>query len=489
MYRQIIGYIPSNVIPALVAVLMIYAYTRLLSPEAFGSYSFVFTAVLVLQTSLFYALPIAVMRFFPGATRDGREDGLLKEAYVVFYGMSLAMIALAVCAGLLIDLPAQYRIAAWLAVPMLLFRSLVQLNQAVNRSGNKMHRFNAIECAHAVLGFALGLVAMVLVGPNAEAIIIGLMAAAIICSTFDIRLLGSPFRRTAGALDKAELVRLVDYAWPLVAVAATAMVLQNGDRFLLGSLAGAGTLGIFAVAYNLVERPTTLICLSISTATFPLVVQVLEHQGREAARQQAGRNGIALLAVSLPACAGLALTADYVAASLVGPAFREGVAALIPIMSFTALARGLRGHFIDHAFHLSGRPLKMLWTYLPATVLNIALNLYVVPRYGMFGAAWTALLCQTGTVVGGWFLGTSLFPVWLPLGQVLRCFAAIIPMAVALSLIHFPLDWFGLFGQIAVGGVLYVISAIVLDVGEVRSLGAGALRRRLAPKKVPALMD
>ena len=75
MYRQIIGYIPSNVIPAIVSIVMVYAYTRLLSPAAFGSYSYVFSAVLVLQTSLFYALPIAVTRFFPGPPgMGGRTD-------------------------------------------------------------------------------------------------------------------------------------------------------------------------------------------------------------------------------------------------------------------------------------------------------------------------------------------------------------------------------------------------------------------------------
>jgi O-antigen/teichoic acid export membrane protein len=486
VYRQIIGYIPSNVIPAVVSIVMIFAYTRLLSPEAFGSYSFVFAAVLVLQTSFFYALPIAVMRFFPAAELAGRQDGLLKEAYVVFYAMCLAMVLVSVCVWLLIDLPAPYRFAALLALPMLLFRSLVQLNQAVNRSGNLMRRFNIIESTHALLGFGLGLAAMYILGPGPEAIIVGLLIAAVICSFADLRLLASPIRRTAGALDKAELVRLVEYAWPLVAVAATAMILQNSDRFLLGSLAGAGVLGIFAVAYNLVERPTTLICSSISTATFPLVVRVLEHQGREAARIQAGQNGIALLAVTLPACVGLALTADYVAATLVGPAFRAGVAALLPIMSITALARGLRAHFIDHAFHLSGRPLMMLWTYMPATLVNIALNLYVVPRYGMFGAAWTALVCQGATVVGGWFLGTSLFPVWLPVGQVVRCVLAVVPMAVALTLIRFPLDWFGLFASILMGGGLYIVSAIVLDVGEVRSIGRRALRKRFPPKKRPS---
>jgi O-antigen/teichoic acid export membrane protein len=266
------------------------------------------------------------------------------------------------------------------------------------------------------------------------------------------------------------------------------VILQTSDRFLLGPLAGAGVLGVYAVAYSLVERPTTLICSSISTATFPLVVQVLENQGREAARLQAGRNGIALLAVTLPTCAGLALTADYISASLVGPEFRSGVAALLPIMSFTALARGLRSHFIDHAFHLSRRPLSMLWTYGPATALNILLNLYLVPRYGMMGAAWAALFCQAVTVVSGWMLGTSLFPVWLPVRQVFTCVLAVVPMAIALAVIPLPMNWIGLLSAIALGSALYIVSALVLDVGGMRSIGLSAVRARVRTR-IPALTD
>ena len=192
--------------------------------------------------------------------------------------------------------------------------------------------------------------------------------------------------------------------------------------------------------------------------------------------------------VTLPACVGLALTADYVAATLVGPAFRDGVAALLPILAFTALARGLRAHFVDHAFHLAGRPLLMLWTYGPATVANIALNLYVVPRYGMFGAAWTAFACQSATVVAGWFLGTSLFPVWLPLGQVVRCVLAVVPMTVTLTLVRFPLTWFGLFAAIILGLALYIASVLALNVGDIRTIARDALRQ-CSRGKVPALTD
>jgi O-antigen/teichoic acid export membrane protein len=245
-------------------------------------------------------------------------------------------------------------------------------------------------------------------------------------------------------------------------------------------------LGIYAIAYNLVERPTSLICLSITTATFSLVLQVMEKKGQDAAVIQSGRNGIALISVALPACVGLALTADYIAGSLVGPAFRQGVAALIPIMALAAFLRGMRAHFVDHAFHLAGNPLKMLWSYGPATVLNILLNLWAVPRYGMFGAAWTAVACQGVTVVAGWFVGRMQFPLWLPWGQVARCALAVVPMAAALILVRFSPGWFGLFAAISMGAVIYGAAAIALDVGDIRSIGRDLMLRRLR-REVPML--
>ena len=141
--------------------------------------------------------------------------------------MCFAVIVISICAGLLIPFPSEYRLAAWLALPMLLFRSLVQLNQQVNRCGNLIGRYNTVECVHTVLGFALGLLALYVLGYGAEAIILGLLIAAVLCSACDIGLLASPFRRTAKALDRAELVRLVEYALPLVAVAATAVTAEQ----------------------------------------------------------------------------------------------------------------------------------------------------------------------------------------------------------------------------------------------------------------------
>jgi hypothetical protein len=57
-----------------------------------------------------------------------------------------------------------------------------------------------------------------------------------------------------------------------------------------------------------------------------------------------------------------------------------------------------------------------------------------------------------------------------------------------LTLVRFSLDWQGLFAAVMFGGALYVLSAIALDVGEVRTIGMAVLRKRLHPN-VAALTD
>ncbi|MBN8873663.1 MAG: polysaccharide biosynthesis protein [Rhodospirillales bacterium] len=468
MYRQIVLYLPSNIVPAICSFLLVVVYTRLLTPESFGVYSLAFSAVLVAQTALFYALPIAITRFHPGASLEGREVSFLKSAYTVFYAGAAVVAAIGFSLVTLLPMGSVSGAPALLVVPVLLARAAVSMNQAFNRSANRLGRYNTIECAHAVLGLVAGVALVLVLGPSAEAVMLGLLVAALTCALRDVRLLSLPLRRRDVPLDRGTVRHLLGYAWPLVMVAITASLLQLSDRFLLGGLGDAAMLGVYAVAYSLVERPMALICSAVSTATFSLAVQVMERDGREAGRIQAGRNGAVLLALTLPACAGLALTAPYVSAALVGPAFRDGVAALIPIMCVTALLHGVRSHFIDHAFHLSGRSSRMMWSYGPAAIANLVLNLVLIPRFGMFGAAWSGLVAQALAVIVGWSVGRRVFPLWVPLAEVGRIVGSVAVMAVVLSLVSFPLNGFGLIQAVALGGCAFLATALLLNVAGAR---------------------
>jgi O-antigen/teichoic acid export membrane protein len=474
MLRQIAGYTPANIIPAVTAFVMVYAYTHLLTPSSFGAYSFIFAAAMLAQTAFYYPISISTLRFYPMALLNGDVASLTRAVYSIFFAISVLVGLVWIVTSALLAVQPEYQHAAWLAVPLLVLRSAVLINQAINRSANRTGRYNLIECANAVGSLIFGLAAIFLLARSAGSVLLGFVVSAAICCALDIRLMLSPFRTSNQRLDREALAPLIAYSMPLTTTAIAASSLQLSDKFLLGTLGGAEMLGIYAVAFSLVDRPISLICSSVSTVTFPLAVHVLENEGREAGRLQNAKNGTVLLGLLLPACVGLALTAPLIADVLVGEQFRLGVARLIPIFCAMALCRGMRAHFVDHSFHLARRPDMMLWTYAPAALASILLNLIAIPRYGPYGAAFVGLACQVGALAMGWAMGRSVFPICLPLPSLVKSIAALFPMIAILTIAKFPPDLLGLTCAVGIGGGLYAVGALLLDVGEVRS----ALRSR-----------
>ena len=482
MGRQLLNYVPANLVPAAASILMVVVYTRLLSPAEFGRFNLAFSAVLIVQMVGFNGLAFATSRFYPAA-RTADASGLLRHAYAAFGLLAMLVSVASLLAALLLPAGA---VPAWtgLLLPLALLRSLVGQNQAVNRAADGALRFNLVECAHAVLGFVAGLALVLTAGPQARNPLLGLLLAALLCAAFEWRGLRAGFSRGAAPPDRRGFADLQRFAWPLSVSFGATCLLQYGDRFLLDFFGGPQTVGPYAVAWSLVERPTTLLSMAVSLATFQGVVQAMEQHGREAARVQLGGNGIALLALIAPGCAGLALSAAPIAAVMVGPEFRAPVAGLIPVMAATALVRCMSVHFVDHAFHLARRSGLMLAVYLPAALGTLALDLWLVPRFGGNGAAWSALACQTAALLTGAVLGRRIFPLTLPWVDAARVAASTAAMAAVLALLRVPPTALGLLFLIAAGCASYGLALLVVGLVRPQSLLAALSRR--GPAALPA---
>ena len=473
MHRQLLSYGPASLLPAFVSIAAIYAFTRLLSPAEFGDYTFAFSVVTVVQ-ALFYALSVAVARLYPVAERTGEVATFRKTAYALFFGLALAVSTCALAQHFV--LPASYGISAllWVALPVLVLRSAVTVNQSVNRMAGRAARFTVVEGANAGLGFLAGLALVRFVAPTAASVLGGLAIGAGACALLDARLLASPFG--AGRFDGRVAADLARFSLPLVATSLTSGLMLQADRLVVGGLGGAGMLGVYAVAFSLIERPTALLCTVVATATYPLAVRALESEGAEAGQRQAGRNGVALVALTLPACIGLAMGSRHVAAVLVGPVFRDGVAAVLPLLCATAFLRGVSVHFLDHAFQLARRPDMMLRIYLPAAVANVGCSAVLVPFLGFYGAALSALACQLLVMAGQVILGGKLFPLRLPRVEVAKIGLAASVMAAAIDLARPPLSWAGLAELILVGVGAYGAALLACDGLGLRSQAWGAVR-------------
>ena len=478
LLRAVLGYAPSNLVPALVALATIVIFTRVLPPDEFGRYAVAQAAVLLVQALAFYGLQVAITRFYAARREAGSLPDLLATAYGCFAVLVvLAVAGSALAVALLVPEP---RLAAvlWASLPLLALRGLVSINLAVHRSALAVGRHNLVECTQNLVGLGLAVLLVTVLGQGAAGLVLGLAGGSLLAAALDLGLPARHLRRPEPAI----LREVARFAAPLVLSYALGAVITYGDRLFLERLAGPDAVAVYAVAFGMVDRPVTLLFMAVTLAAFPLAVDRLERQGPAAAREQLLHNATALLALAVPAAVGLACVAEPLAAVVVGPDYRAGVAAILPWIAALALIQGLMAHYFGHAFHLANRTDLFVRLLAPAAVASLVLNPLLIPVWGLAGSLTAAFAAQGTALVLTAATARRVFPIGFPVAQALRVALAAAAMALAIEAAALPPTLSGLVLAILLGAGVYGGAVLLLDVA---GIGTALLARLRAARPRP----
>jgi putative peptidoglycan lipid II flippase len=235
-----------------------------------------------------------------------------------------------------------------------------------------------------------------------------------------------------------EVRRLGKLILPATFGAGIYQISQFVDTFFATSLP-QGSLTLLKLADRLNQMPLGIVGIALGTAILPMLARHIHTgDGKEAQRLQGQAFEIATL-LTLPAAAALAVCAPaFVTAFFVGGKFTVGDGAIMANI-VVALVAGLPAYVIvkilNPGFFAREDTRTPVWTALAALSFNIALNLYVVQRFGVVGlAAATAASATLNCLLlyamlhrRGWFHFT------LPLaGKVARQLLATAAMTAAL---------------------------------------------------------
>lgn len=165
---------------------------------------------------------------------------------------------------------------------------------------------------------------------------------------------------------------------------------QLVDTFFATSLP-QGSLTLLKLADRLNQMPLGIVGIALGTAILPMLSRHI-HTGEaaEAQRLQGNAFEIATL-LTLPAAAALAVCAPaFCTAFFVGGKFTAADGALMAQI-VVALVAGLPAYVIvkvlNPGFFAREDTRTPVWTALASLIFNVALNLYVVERYGIVGLA------------------------------------------------------------------------------------------------------
>jgi PST family polysaccharide transporter len=307
-----------------------------------------------------------------------------------------------------------------------------------------------------VVGFVVTIV-LAFTLRNYWALVFGLLTSRIIGVPLSYAL--HPFRPRFSLVSVKELWHFS--AWMLLNnVVVYAAV--NGYDFIIGRMAGATSLGLYSIAYEISNLPTTELVHPLSRAIFPGFSKLAND--RKELRATLLRSASLIALITFPLGAGIAALAEPAVHLMLGVKWLE----TIPIIQVLAIYGILRtAHAGTGAAYIAvGAQRAIAAINLPHLLVGWPLILIWVPKLGLIGAAY-AVLCAS--VVG---LGINLLLsrrlLGLPTAKLLACFwrpfvaASIMSMTEFVLLRTWPLEtslW-ALLAQtlvcIAIGAIAYV---------------------------------
>lgn len=217
------------------------------------------------------------------------------------------------------------------------------------------------------------------------------------------------------------------------------------DALLLTALRGPGQAGLYGVAYRFLEALLPFVGFFVASL-FPLLASAAGSADLGSVRTLCQRGLDVLAVVAAAVSPGTIVLAPRLVRLVAGGGFGGAVGPLRVLVLCCALmfVNGLLGYVVIAL----RKQKRALWLNVVVLVLNVALNLVLIPRFGALGAASAATASELAVLVGNLWLLRRYADFTPSLGVAVRAFAGGFTMAA-------------------------VVAAAGLDLGASVALGAG----------------
>ena len=389
MLKDVTRYGLGRGLPALLNLASILVYSRLLSPHAYGVYGITVAVSTAVNAICFQWLRVGLLRFFD-------DHAPSRRALLQTIGSTHLLLAIPSCLIVLVIVwavtpslaPGVLGLAAALVVSQAIFDFANELSRARLQAG----KYGAMAVGRSSVAAALGIwLATHEVG--AAAPLAGLATGNAIFAIISLANFGATERLPfVGSLNRKWLLELSAYGLPLALAFALSAILGTSDRIMIGWLRGVAETGLYTVGADLTQNSVGMLMFVVNLAAYPLILAAFRAGGLEGARPWMERSGSLLLAIAFPAVVGIMLVRHDLAVYIIGREFQDTAARVMPWIAASAALAGVKAFHYDLAFQLAKRTSYQVWISLGAVVINIVVNLILIPHSGATGAAMATVV-------------------------------------------------------------------------------------------------
>jgi O-antigen/teichoic acid export membrane protein len=406
------AYTAASILSKVIAVALLPLYTRYLTKTDYGYAEVLFAAVVFASIVVRFGLLEAILRFYyredenPGAVVASTFAGLFWLSTV---GALLALPLAGPLSELLLEKPAPGLMR--IAIGGLWVLTMWEFMLTLFRLEERARAFFLTTILNVVAAIALTVVLVVVLEEGARGLLLGSYATG---GAFVLVLVAMQWRQLSLRFDLAVLRRLFRFGLPTMPAEVSLYALNFADRLIILRSLGAAEAGLYSLGVRFAQAVNVLV-RGFQLAWPPLAYSIRDDG-------EARRVYATVVTLFVAGCAwvvaGMWLFSRWIVRALAAPEFFDSY----EVIGLISVAVTLYALYLVLVVILgrTGRTEFNLPAALGALVVNIALNLALVPSLGIVGAG-LALVASYLVVLGLMYAFTQrLFPVPYEWGRLLR---------------------------------------------------------------------
>lgn len=459
-YARDVGLVAgAEIVVALLRFIRLPILTKWLGASLYGTWSLIWVTIVLITPLATLGLGMAMLRFL-AAERD--VDRIRERFLSVVFTILVAGVFVSLILFLCSDLFASSIIGDINSSHLVKLGSFMILTQALSlisitffRTFRQIKWYSALLVTKAAAQVGL-MVCLLLLGWELRGVIIAALASDILCIAiaFSVALRQVGFRFPKFT----ELKDYLKYGLPLVPGTTVSWIVSASDRYIIGYFMEARDVGIYAAAYTLAHI-ISLFLGPIQVVLLPAISKLYDNGEIAKTRTYLKYSLKYLMLLSIPAAFGLSILAFPLLRILTTSEFVSGNV-VIPFIASGILFHSLYQvcHYINHLVKKTYWVARLLGI---SAVLNIGLNLLLIPRLGILGAAVATLIAYAVLGILTVVVSFRYFKFDLGFSFIMKSILASAVMALAIWLLN-PLGITEVVISILLGIVIYFVIIFVL---------------------------
>jgi O-antigen/teichoic acid export membrane protein len=442
--------------------------TRIFSVSDYGLMSLVTTTLFIAVAVVKFGIPNSIVRFYAESKAADKLRPFFAtlflgvSAFAVLAGVSFILV-IQVCKGLFHDanLADLLSITALLIVMGCLSDVLMSFLRAEQRT--KLYNAFAIFRRYATLvaGIAFALYFV----KGVKGYFLGQLLAATVILIVLLLVFKDRLSLRKEYVSREMFTSSLKFGFPLVWAEFGHLLLNYVDRYLIQFYLGATALGMYTAGYNLATHITEVLISPLNYAMTPIYMSILVKKGEKETKDFFTKIFTYFLMVLLPVIFGSIAVGRDLILILASKKYLESYT----ILSYVLVGQSVyactiilnNGLFIKNKTYIYNN--IMILTF----IINVILNMVLIPYSGITGAAQATLLSYIFFAVIITFYSFKEFSFRIDFHRIFLYTVSSLLMFFAVKATFLGSSLLNILVQVVVGIVIYITAVVLFD-GEIR---------------------